>query len=165
MVSSSKALSCAHRVVIRTAVLSLLMTALPSSAFGTAMFSAFAASTGHTFKPRQQLRHPLSVPLLMRGGQQSARNMSINDNNDATTMQQQLLHAKRIPALRCSPTSLLLCQSRKWQSLVARMGMSTLVFGELKQLRNSAKASRMIVTKIIQIVEATEIQSTCSDNN
>jgi len=85
MVSSSKALSCAHRVVLRTAAFSLLMTALPSSAFGTAMFSAFAASTGDTFKPKQQLRHPLSVPLLIRGGQQSARNMSINDNNDAAT--------------------------------------------------------------------------------
>jgi len=85
MVCSSKALSCAHRLVIRTAAFSLLMTALPSSAFGTAMFSAFAASTGHTFKPKQQLRHPLSAPLLIRGGQQSARNMSNNDNNDAAT--------------------------------------------------------------------------------
>mmetsp|Transcript_24580 Transcript_24580/g.36424 ORF Transcript_24580/g.36424 Transcript_24580/m.36424 type:complete len:520 (+) Transcript_24580:91-1650(+) len=85
MVCSSKALNCAHRLVIRTAAFSLLMTALPSSAFGTAMFSALAASTGHTFKPKQQLRHPLSVPLVIRGGQQSARNMSNDDNNDAAT--------------------------------------------------------------------------------
>jgi len=53
------------------------------------MFSAFAAPTCHTFKPKQMLRHPLSAQLLTRGGQQSARNMSNgddnNDNNDATT--------------------------------------------------------------------------------
>ena len=58
--SMVKALSCAHRAVLRTAALSLLMTALPSSAFGTAMFSALAASTAHTFRPKQLLR-PLSI--------------------------------------------------------------------------------------------------------
>ena len=91
VVSSSRvALSCAHRVVIRTAAFSLLMTALPSAAFGTAMLSAFAAPTGHTFlQPKQLLRHPLRVPLLIRGGQQSARHMSIgetnNEDKDSTT--------------------------------------------------------------------------------
>jgi succinylglutamate desuccinylase len=78
MLSSSKALNAAHRVVL---ALSLLITALPSTAFGTSIFSAFAASTSH--KPTKLLRHPLSVPsLLTRGGQQSARNMSNVDNDN-----------------------------------------------------------------------------------
>ncbi len=70
-------LSCARRAILRTAALSLLTTALPSSAFGTAMFSALAASTAHTFRPKQLLR-----PLSIRGGQQLARNLS-NGNHDS----------------------------------------------------------------------------------
>mmetsp|Transcript_15779 Transcript_15779/g.25915 ORF Transcript_15779/g.25915 Transcript_15779/m.25915 type:complete len:526 (-) Transcript_15779:121-1698(-) len=109
MVSSSKiALSCAHRVVIRTAAFSLLITALPSSAFGTALLSAFAASTGHTFQPKQLLRHPLQVSqLAIRGGQQSARNMSNgettnNDDDDATTTVARKTYP-RAPAFTNSP--------------------------------------------------------------
>ena len=80
--SSSKALSCAHRVLLRTAAFSLIITALPSSAFGTSVFSV-AASTSHTlFKPKQLLRHPLSASLLTRGGQQAAT--SNDENNDVT---------------------------------------------------------------------------------
>mmetsp|Transcript_32520 Transcript_32520/g.60119 ORF Transcript_32520/g.60119 Transcript_32520/m.60119 type:complete len:560 (-) Transcript_32520:1522-3201(-) len=90
----------------RTAALSLLATALPSSAFGgNIILSAFAASTGTpTFGSLQHQHSPLSThpfarPLFVRGGQNPM------DTNTVRNMSSDKKYPQAPPAPTISPFS------------------------------------------------------------